>query len=258
MSDSIKDGSDDKYQREWSMRPTICNLIVGRIDHAVGQSIMQVVGRFVPSCSVASPPNSTLPGQFSFPPWRIGLPYRTNITPDWQCIELTLLPPALKFKLDCLPCSVKKVYEIIGRQEFKSMLQDLPSWFKNEKSQIELNLTEAYRKALRTWAKWVDRNINSKKIQVFFRGYSASHFSGGQWNSGRQCHIESQPIFNESYVISTYLPKMNVLESVLKEMKTTVACLNITRMTDYRKEGHPYVYRKKYLSQEERMASDIY
>eukprot|EP01018_Ginkgo_biloba_P012703 Gb_09995 [translate_table: standard] len=41
----------------------------------------------------------------------------------------------------------------------------------------ELNLIEAYRKALQTWAKWVDRNINSKKIQVFFRGYSASHFS---------------------------------------------------------------------------------
>eukprot|EP01018_Ginkgo_biloba_P006569 Gb_12862 [translate_table: standard] len=122
----------------------------------------------------------------------------------------------------------------------------------------ELNLIEAYRKALRTWAKWVDRNINSKKIQVFFQGYSASHFSGGQWRTGRQCHIESQPIFNESYMISTYLPKMNVLESVLKEMKTPVVCLNITRMTNYRKEGHPYVYRKKYLSQEERMASDIY
>ncbi|KAF5178131.1 trichome birefringence [Thalictrum thalictroides] len=39
-----------------------------------------------------------------------------------------------------------------------------------------LNVVEAFRKALTTWARWVDANINPKKSLVLFRGYSASHF----------------------------------------------------------------------------------
>lgn len=37
---------------------------------------------------------------------------------------------------------------------------------------------------------------------------------------------------------------MKVFESVIKEMKTPVSYLNVTRLTDYRKDGHPSVYRK--------------
>ncbi|CAH1446716.1 unnamed protein product [Lactuca virosa] len=46
----------------------------------------------------------------------------------------------------------------------------------------ELNVLEAFRKAMTTWGRWVDANINRSKSLVFFRGYSASHFRGGQWN----------------------------------------------------------------------------
>lgn len=40
----------------------------------------------------------------------------------------------------------------------------------------ELNVVEAFRRALMTWAKWVDDNVNPSKTMVFFRGYSAVHF----------------------------------------------------------------------------------
>lgn len=75
-------------------------------------------------------------------------------------------------------------------------------------------------------------------------------YSGGQWNSGGQCDQETQPIKNETY-LRPYLPKMMVLEKVLKGMKTHVTYLNITTMTDFRKDGHPSIYRKS-LSEEER------
>lgn len=39
-----------------------------------------------------------------------------------------------------------------------------------------LKVMKAYEKALTTWARWVDRNINSSKTQVVFRGYSLTHF----------------------------------------------------------------------------------
>ncbi|XP_059646412.1 protein trichome birefringence [Cornus florida] len=116
----------------------------------------------------------------------------------------------------------------------------------------ELNVLEAFRKALTTWGRWVDANINPKKTLVFFRGYSASHFSGGQWNSGGQCDNEIEPIKNKTYLMQ-YPPKMSVLESVLKGMKIHVSYLNITRLTDYRKDGHPSIYRKQNPSKEEKI-----
>ncbi|XP_050228640.1 protein trichome birefringence [Mercurialis annua] len=107
----------------------------------------------------------------------------------------------------------------------------------------DLNVLEAFRKALTTWARWVDANINPMKSQVFFRGYSASHFSGGQWNSGGACDNEVEPIKNATY-LQEYPSKMLVLEKVLRGMKNHVTYLNVTQMTDYRKDGHPSIYRK--------------
>ncbi|KAL1815243.1 hypothetical protein ACET3Z_017817 [Daucus carota] len=115
----------------------------------------------------------------------------------------------------------------------------------------ELNVIEAFRKAVTTWARWVDANVNPSKTMVFFRGYSASHFKGGQWNSGGQCDHETEPIKNETF-LAAYPPKMRVLEKVLKNMKTKVSFLNITRLTDYRKDAHPSLYRKQKYSVEEK------
>ncbi|OAY70150.1 Protein trichome birefringence [Ananas comosus] len=121
----------------------------------------------------------------------------------------------------------------------------------------ELNVVDAFHKALNTWSKWVDSNVDPKKAIVIFRGYSASHFSGGQWNSGGQCDKETEPIKNEKY-LSSYPPKMSILEDVIRGMKTPVVYLNITRMTDYRKDAHPSIYRKQNLTEEERRSPERY
>ncbi|XP_066325828.1 protein trichome birefringence-like isoform X2 [Miscanthus floridulus] len=121
----------------------------------------------------------------------------------------------------------------------------------------ELNVMVAFHKALLTWSKWIDANVNPRKTVVLFRGYSASHFSGGQWNSGGSCDKESEPITNEQY-LSTYPPKMSILEDVIHKMKTPVVYLNITRMTDYRKDAHPSIYRKQNLTDEERRSPERY
>ncbi|XP_043725441.1 protein trichome birefringence-like 2 isoform X2 [Telopea speciosissima] len=117
-----------------------------------------------------------------------------------------------------------------------------------------LKVLEAYKRALNTWARWVDGNINTNRTKVFFRGYSVTHFRGGQWNSGGQCHKEIEPIFNETY-LGKYPSKMRVLEYVLQQMKTPVAYLNISRLTDYRKDGHPSIYRKEYKTVQEQIAA---
>ncbi|CAH2044634.1 unnamed protein product [Thlaspi arvense] len=107
----------------------------------------------------------------------------------------------------------------------------------------KLEVKEAYTKALHTWADWVDSNINSTKTRVFFVGYSSSHFRKGAWNRGGQCDGETRPIQNETYK-GGYPWMMKVVESVISDMKTPVFFMNITKMTWYRPDGHPSVYRQ--------------
>ncbi|KAK2977482.1 hypothetical protein RJ640_016110 [Escallonia rubra] len=118
-----------------------------------------------------------------------------------------------------------------------------------------LKVLEAYTRALRTWARWIDKNIDGNRTQVIFRGYSVTHFRGGQWNSGGQCHKETEPIFNNTH-LAKYPSKMRVLDYVLEEMRTSPIYLNISRLTDYRKDGHPSIYRMEYKTVEEQIAAE--
>lgn len=78
---------------------------------------------------------------------------------------------------------------------------------------------------------------------------------GGQWNSGGNCDGETRPITNETQ-LSPYPWMMRTLESVIAEMITPVLYLNITKMTDYRKDGHPSIFRQPEASRSNEMVQD--
>eukprot|EP00250_Pteridium_aquilinum_P005705 c15759_g1_i1 orf=103-1287(-) len=105
----------------------------------------------------------------------------------------------------------------------------------------KLNLMVAFTKALRTWATWVDRNVNREKTTVFLVGYSPGHFRGGKWNSGGECQNATWPIRNVSQ-IPKYPEKMLVIERIIHDMKFPVKLLDITRLSSYRSDGHPSIY----------------
>ncbi|KAK3151417.1 hypothetical protein QOZ80_3AG0245600 [Eleusine coracana subsp. coracana] len=103
-----------------------------------------------------------------------------------------------------------------------------------------LDASTAFQRALTTWASWVDRYINPRRTQVFFRSSSPSHFSGGEWNSGGHCRESTHPL-NDTRVRP--MPERNVIvEQVTKQMKTHVSILNITYLSGLRIDGHPSVY----------------
>ncbi|XP_045811874.1 protein trichome birefringence-like 5 [Trifolium pratense] len=102
---------------------------------------------------------------------------------------------------------------------------------------------EAYRRAIKTWGKWIDNNINPKKQIVYYRGYSSAHFRGGDWDSGGSCNGETEPVLNGS-ILNNYPLKMKIVEEVIQGMKFPVKLLNVTRLTNFRKDGHPSVYGK--------------
>ncbi|XP_004296155.1 PREDICTED: protein trichome birefringence-like 1 isoform X1 [Fragaria vesca subsp. vesca] len=120
----------------------------------------------------------------------------------------------------------------------------------------ELNGEEAYRRALSTWGRWLDTKVDPKKTAVFFRGYSLSHFRGAAWNAGGKCDGETKPTTETEYG-GEYPSYVKIFESVLEKMKTPILYLNITAMTDFRKDAHPSFYRKPNLTAEERQATSI-
>ncbi|KAI3919661.1 hypothetical protein MKW92_003624 [Papaver armeniacum] len=121
----------------------------------------------------------------------------------------------------------------------------------------QLDVNEAYRKGLTTWRKWVDKHIDSNKTQVVFRGFSPTHFKG-KWSTGRGCNLATEPIpSNETYIKPTPI-QLEILESTLRKMKTHVLYLNISKLSYYRADAHPSVYRnvfKNYTFQERIEAS---
>lgn len=102
-----------------------------------------------------------------------------------------------------------------------------------------LEVSVALRRALATWASWVDKYVNPRQTRVFFRSSAPSHFSGGQWNAGGHCKEASQPT-NATFGAS---PAINgLVEEVIKQMKTPVTFLNISGLSSYRIDGHPSVF----------------
>ncbi|CAN8252457.1 unnamed protein product [Cochlearia groenlandica] len=107
----------------------------------------------------------------------------------------------------------------------------------------KFDATEAYRRSLKTWAKWIDQNVNPKKQLVFYRGYSSAHFRGGEWDSGGSCSGEVEPV-KKGTILNSYPLKMKIVEEAIKEMRVHVVLLNVTKLTNFRKDGHPSIYGK--------------
>jgi hypothetical protein len=72
-----------------------------------------------------------------------------------------IFPPIVKMILDVFLhwCSYREDYYQEGNHVYP-----------------RLKVLEAYKRALTTWARWIDKNIDGNRTQVFFRGYSVTHF----------------------------------------------------------------------------------
>ncbi|CAL0303721.1 unnamed protein product [Lupinus luteus] len=103
----------------------------------------------------------------------------------------------------------------------------------------------AYKKALTTWSKWVESNVDPSVTKVFFQGLAPSHFSGETWNdknAGVSCKGQTEPINFASYPEGPLPKGVAILDEVLASMSKPVTLLNITTLSQFRKDGHPSIY----------------
>lgn len=120
----------------------------------------------------------------------------------------------------------------------------------------ELDGLGAMELAMEAWADWVVTNVDSGKKKVFFVTMSPTHLWRREWDPGSEgnCYNEKTPIQEEGYWGSgSDLPTMQMVEKVVKKLSSKVSVLNITQLSEYRKDGHPSIHRKFWenLSQEQ-------
>ncbi|XP_047335439.1 protein trichome birefringence-like 34 [Impatiens glandulifera] len=109
---------------------------------------------------------------------------------------------------------------------------------------------QAYKMVLKKWSNWLKTNVNQTKTRMFFMGLPATHEWSIDWgnNKNRKCLDETEPISDTKYWGRNSNPKfLKAIESSIFKLKNVgfdIQLINITQLSEYRKDGHPTIYRK--------------
>ncbi|PWA41015.1 PMR5 N-terminal domain, PC-Esterase [Artemisia annua] len=118
---------------------------------------------------------------------------------------------------------------------------------------IESDRVIRYEMALRTWSNWLETHLNRNKTRLFFISVSPDHKEGGDWGKtmGENCYNETEPIMQEGYwARGTDTNLMRTAQSVVQDLGNkglNIELLNITQLSQYRKDGHPTIYKRHWV-----------
>ncbi|XP_010552686.1 PREDICTED: protein trichome birefringence-like 39 isoform X1 [Tarenaya hassleriana] len=103
----------------------------------------------------------------------------------------------------------------------------------------------AFYKGLTTWARWVNANVDPSKTKVFFNGVSPTHYEyvpGKDWNEpSKTCSGQREPYSGQKYPAGMPMSWV-VVNKVMSRVKKPVYWLDITGLSQLRKDAHPSAY----------------
>ncbi|KAL6209260.1 hypothetical protein ACLB2K_020202 [Fragaria x ananassa] len=98
---------------------------------------------------------------------------------------------------------------------------------------LGMPITTAFKKAMSTWASWVETTINTNRTSVFFRTFESSHWSGQHRYS---CKVGQRP-----WLRSWGMDRSPVSDTIIKivhKMAVPVTIMHVTPMGSFRSDGH--------------------
>ncbi|KAH1152856.1 hypothetical protein AAZX31_18G023600 [Glycine max] len=114
---------------------------------------------------------------------------------------------------------------------------------------IDMPTEDAYRMAMKSMLRWVRLNMDSNKTRVFFTSMSPSHAKSIEWGgeAGGNCYNETTTIDDPTYWGSDSKKSiMQVIGEVFRKSKVPITFLNITQLSNYRKDAHTSIYKKQW------------
>ncbi|PSS34717.1 Protein trichome birefringence-like, partial [Actinidia chinensis var. chinensis] len=114
----------------------------------------------------------------------------------------------------------------------------------------EMETLGTFGMVLRTWSDWLQIHVNRSKTKIYFVTSSPQHERGEDWgkSKGENCYNETDPILKEGYHGSNLYPGLRqTVENAINELKRkglTVQMIDITQLSEYRKDAHTSIYRK--------------
>ncbi|KAL2317091.1 hypothetical protein Fmac_030967 [Flemingia macrophylla] len=125
----------------------------------------------------------------------------------------------------------------------------LGSFDDEAKEIVELSTEDAYRMAMKSMLRWVRLNMDPKKTRVFFTSMSPSHGKSIDWGGepGENCYNETTLIDDPTYWGSDCRKSiMQVIGEVFSKSKVPITFLNITQLSNYRRDAHTSIYKKQW------------
>ncbi|XP_057497714.1 protein trichome birefringence-like 3 isoform X1 [Actinidia eriantha] len=121
------------------------------------------------------------------------------------------------------------------------------SFANGEEGYEELDTPVAYRIGMKTWANWVDSNVDPNTTRVFFTTMSPTHTRSADWNheEGIKCYNETKPVMlkkGQWGSASANKGMMSVVANVVAKMKVPVTFINITQLSVHRVDAHASIY----------------
>ncbi|XP_010531925.1 PREDICTED: protein trichome birefringence-like 42 [Tarenaya hassleriana] len=261
--DCQKNGRPDKDYQHYRWQPSGCNIprfdgrdflkrYRGKKILLVGDSLSNNMWVSLSCMLHASVPNSTYTFHFSNPLSTFTIP-EYEITVNWIkngfLVDLVWDKRGKILKLDSISSGRQWLgadVVIFNTFHWWTHTGRAKSWdyFQVGETIVEeMDRMEAFKIALTTWGKWVDKNIDPSECRVFFQGVSVSHFNATEWGGkkGKSCVGETGPVKGQKYPGPRDKGEA-IARSVIKGMAKPAYLLDVTLLTQLRKDGHPSSY----------------